>query len=275
VFIVLTNLTIAVRSYGDYLTLSLTRDERETGLYYYAFMMSQALARLALASIPSVLGPAFSKLKEDEARHAAAVTSGIHMFAIIGVLPIVLQAALAWPLFRLFFHAKWAPAAPLFAILSLVILVSFLNNVTFQAMWAGGHYRRFFYYSAAFTPVFLVAFLIGALVAGGTGVAWAGVIVQAADFVFFSLMALPVLKVPVRPVFAPLWRPLVAAIPAAAVALMLHALLPPTKVADIACIIISGFLGTLAYVGILLMLWRQPVLNVWNHLLGAMNLSSR
>src|SRR3954466_11058091 len=99
-------MTFAVRGFGDYLTLSfVTRNDEQTGLYLFAFTMSQALSRLALGAVPSVLAPVFSKVKHDETRHAEVMTRAMHAYAVIGVLPIVLQASLAWPMFHLMLNA--------------------------------------------------------------------------------------------------------------------------------------------------------------------------
>jgi O-antigen/teichoic acid export membrane protein len=272
VFIILTNVTISIRTYGDYMSLSLTRSKYETGLYFYAFVMSQALARLALASIPSVLAPVFAKLKDDENRHTSTVISAMHMFAVIGALPLALQAVLAWPLFRLFLHPKWEPSATLFAIQSLSILVGFVNNVIIQAMWANGHFRQFFKYSVVFSPGMLGAFIVGALLGGARGVAWALVISQSCEFLFFSLYALRILKVPWKAAMLPLWRPAIAIIPAGVTALALHYLLPQTKVADIERIFIVSAVGALAYCAILLLIWKHVVLTVWGHALRALQL---
>ena len=175
-FIVLSNLTLAFRAFGDYLTLSfVTRDDNQTGLYLFAFTVSQAITRLTVGALPSVLAPVFSKVKLEEARHAEIMTRSMHMFAAMGALPLVMQAALAWPLFRLVLAAKWAPAASLFSIIALMALSCFLNTLIFQAIWASGKYREFFYYSVLFTPVMLGMFVVGTLLGGATGVAWANV----------------------------------------------------------------------------------------------------
>src|SRR5262249_29781776 len=153
---------------------------------------------------------------------------------------------LAWPAFRLLLNHKWEPAASLFAIISLANLGCFLNVVTFQAIWAKGLYRPFLYYSLIFTPVMILAFVIGALLNGATGCAWGLVIMQVSDFVLFTLLTFPLLKIPIRPAVAPLWCPLFAALPSAALALALHRLLPASRMNDILQIGIVGTVGSAA-----------------------------
>src|SRR5207249_1763416 len=94
----------------------------------------------------------FSKVKQETARHADIMTTSVHLAATLGTLPLVLQAVLSWPLFRLVLAPKWEPAAPLFSIISLMSLAVFLNVLIFQAIWANGKYKEFFQYSVVFTP---------------------------------------------------------------------------------------------------------------------------
>lgn len=274
IYIVLTNLTLAIRGFGDYLTLSfITRDDNQTGLYLFAFNMSQALSRLSLGSLPAVVAPVFSKVKHDEDRHADVVISAIHSFAAIGVLPIVLQMVLAEPMFRLFFAAKWQPAAPLFAIITLMVLACFINGMLFQAMWANGLYKEFLRYSLIFTPFMVACFVVCTLLGGATGVAWANVIAAAADFAIFPLFALPLLRVPWKRAITPLWRPLVAAIPAAICAWLLRDAMPTTAPYNIARIVIVGIVGSLGYLCVLLLIWRDVTMQVINRVLGAIGVA--
>jgi O-antigen/teichoic acid export membrane protein len=244
-------------------------------LYYYAFVMAQGLSRLALGAGPAVLAPVFSKVKHDEARHASIMIRSLHMFATIGVLALVMQAAMTWPLFRLFLNPKWLPAAPLFCVITLMALACFLNVVIFQAVWANGYYKQFFWYSVFFTPIMVVFFLIGTYTAGPIGVAWANVAAGALDFAIFPVFALRMLKVPWKPAIVPLWRPLAASIPTALLALLLHRALPDTKAADILRILITGTVGTAAYVLGLWILWREMVQAAWSHLGAALGVTRR
>lgn len=269
VYIVLVNLAITTRASADYLTLSFTRGEHETGLYYYAFNMSQGFGRLFLGVLPFVVAPVIAKVRHDPQRHAQAVTRSMHALAALATLPMVLQIVLAWPLFRLILQAKWAPGAPLFAILSLAILCLFLNNVVWSALVASGYYKEYFLYLLAFTPVVLVLFLGGALLAGATGVAWAVVIVNILDMILLPLYAFRLLKVPWAPVMSPLWRPLVAAAPAALLALALHHQWPATRAADVSRMILIPAAGGVAYLGLLLLLWRETLLDVWGRFAAA------
>jgi O-antigen/teichoic acid export membrane protein len=275
VWIVLSNLTLSARGVSDYLTLSFTRDEHETGLYFYGFVMAQAVARLALGAGPAVLGPVFSKVKHDQARHADIMIRAIHMFASIAILAIVMQAAMTWPLFRVFLNPKWLPAAPIFCIITLMILACFLNVVMFQAFWAHGLYKQFFSYSIIFTPFMLLLFVIGVKLAGPIGVAWANTIAGAIDFIIFPLIALPMLKVPWKPTIIPLWRPLAAAAPTALLAYILHYALPATKIADVLCLLITGVVGSVVYLLILWILWRQVIVATFMQVFAALGVRKR
>ena len=275
VWIVLSNLTLAARGFADFLTLSFTRDEHETGLYFYAFVAAQSLSRLALGAGPSVLAPVFSKVKHDEARHADILIKAIHMFAAMGVLTLTMQAAMTWPLFRLFLNPKWLGGAPIFCIITVMILACFLNLVIFQAVWANGLYKQFFTYSIVFTPVMVLLFLIGVKINGSMGVAWANLLAGVLDFIFYPIFALPLLKVPWKRAIPPLWRPLVAAIPTALLALFLHHALPVTKTADVLRILITGTVGSIIYLLILWFLWREIVRSAWSQVAGALGVLRR
>ncbi len=257
VFIILTNLTMSLRSFGDYLMLSFLRSATETGLYYYAFVMALALARFTLGTAPTVLGPVFSKLKADEARHADFLIRAMHTYAAIGTLPVVMQMVLAWPLFRVFLAANWTPAAPFFAIISLQILLSFVNNVPFQAMWSSGYYKQFFFYSLGFCIYLLVLFYFGARWYGGYGVAWANVAAGVTDLILFPQLAFRLLNVPWRRAMLPLWRPLVAASPAALLAWLLQTNIAPSRQHDLLTVACVGVIGSLAYIVLLRWVWSE------------------
>ena len=90
------------------------------------------------------------------------------------------------------------------------------------------------------------------------------------DFAIFPIFAFRLLKVPWKPVMAPLWRPLVAAIPTALAALFVFRMLPITRTGDVLRVLIVGSIGSAAYVGILLLIWRPIMMAALGHVFGAL-----
>ncbi len=260
IYITLVNLTMAARGVGDYFMLSIARDKTETGLYYFAFITAQAMARLSLrACCRHSLATVFSKIKYDETRRVSVFIRAVHIFAIVGVLPLVMQATLAWPIFRLMFKPQWAGATILFSMISITILASFTIPLVFQAVWANGYYREFLGYSVGFTTYMIGLFTVGAFLGGAKGVAIAQIVCGISDFIAVIIFLYPILRMPWRPAVLPLWRPLLAAVPTVLIALLLSRVLPVNRTADVLRLFIVGAFGSLAYLLILRQLWSEPL----------------
>jgi hypothetical protein len=156
-----------------------------------------------------------------------------------------------------------------------MVLACFLNNLIFQAMWANGLYKAFLRYSVAFTLAMVGMQVVGTLLAGATGAAWANVAAGAADFALFPLFALRLLGVPWRPAISPLWRPLAASVPAAVTALVVNHFLPATRIGDLLHIVIVVVVGSLGYLAILMLIWRPVLMAVMRHVFNALGMKRR
>lgn len=257
-----TALTLALRGQGDYILLGILSNARQTGLYFFAFSISATLARLATNGFSFVLTPVLAKLDDDHKRRTAAITRALYAFAVIGMLPIILQAVLAWPVFRLFLQPKWHDAAILFFILSLLNLLKFMNTVPSQAMAAMGQFKTTFIYAIAFAPVELTMFLIGAKLGGALGVACFAAISALLDFVAWQFVSLRTLDIRLVPTLSPLWKPVLASVPIALLAIVLARILPQARWADVVRIIVVVAVGSIAYVGVLFVIWRPVVTDI-------------
>jgi hypothetical protein len=66
--------------------------------------------------------------------------------------------------------------------------------------------------------------------------------------------------------------PDVPAAPAALLAAALHYMLPTTKPADVARIVLVTGIGTLAYAALMYVLWRAVVVTALGHIFGALGM---
>ena len=128
---------------------------------------------------------------------------------------------------------------------------------------------------AAALPGMVILFVIGTLIAGATGVAWANVVSGVIDIAIFPIYAFRVLSIPWKPVMAPLWKPLVAAIPTVLAALVVFRMLPISRSGDIARVLIVGSVGTLCYFAILMLIWGAVMRGLFGHIFGALGFARK
>lgn len=101
------------------LVLGLLSTQLNTGFYTFSFYLAVQVVVVISYQLSMVLQPIFVKLAMEPVRQASAYLRVLRAVAVVAVPLSLLQAALAEPIFLLFFEAKWTGAIPVFAFLSI------------------------------------------------------------------------------------------------------------------------------------------------------------
>ncbi len=161
-WLIASSVCVTVLAQADRFALGLFSDELTVGQYFFAFNLSTQTMQLISFSLAGAMLPALSKLQNEPVRLREAFNRASRMVALLAMPLCLLQAAVAFPVCRLMFPARWEPAIPLLVVLSIGMAV-YSPTVTIQAMLqAQGKYRRLFYILLISAATFLAAVLVGA-----------------------------------------------------------------------------------------------------------------
>lgn len=151
-------------------------NEDETGLYSFAFMLSAQANGLIASQLSTVLQPIFGRLAHDPLRQAQAFIRVLRTIGAVAVPMTLVQAALARPLFELVLEPKWAPAIPIFAVLSVLEGFYFATAPTMSLLRAQRRFGTYFGWQVSQLAIAAVAFAMVAGDHGALGVAVASLI---------------------------------------------------------------------------------------------------
>lgn len=157
--------------HGDYIVLGLISTPAVVGLYFFAFRLAAMPVRMLAGNFQNVMFPTLARLVDEPARQRRTAFEAARLLAFV-VMPLcMLQAALAEPVLRLLFGAKWEGAIPLAQILSLGLPFDAVAWVAGSLLSARGEFRRLLIFAAALAPAFLVMVSAGGLLGGAVGTA--------------------------------------------------------------------------------------------------------
>ncbi len=212
------------------LVLGYFSTENETGLYAFAYMLSAQTNTIVAAQLGTVLQPIFVGLGQGSARQIEGFLRVIRAIGAAAVPVCLLQAALAEPLFGLFFEAKWQSAIGVFAVLSVLESSYFATAPTMAMLRAQGRFAVYFAWQVAQFVVAATAFVLVASDHGAMGVSVCSALIW--------MVALPVaVWLCARPTGGTLWsairvfvRPWLSGVPIALGAWLAWTLLRPMGV---------------------------------------------
>ncbi|MFO0827676.1 MAG: oligosaccharide flippase family protein [Phycisphaerales bacterium] len=255
--------------FADYLALSIFATTEELGLYYFAFRMSAQINALFAYNVSLALQPVLSHLSEAPERQSLAFLKACRTIALPAIPLCLLQAALAGPIVRLLFEARWIPSIPMLMILSVAQAFSITTGPTQAMLKAQSRFGTYTAWqsaqSAAFLPaVFLAAGLIGPMVHDATGLANArAVCVAIAVAIVFAIFCPLGLWIAVRKrgaglgavarVFAP---PLMIGVVLGGAALAISSALPTTRLGAGLALALAG--AASIPIGLLGARWLAP-----------------
>lgn len=103
----------------EVLVLGYVSGDRQTGLFAFAFQLAAQANTVVSYQLGVVLQPIFGHLREDPQRQVSGFLRAQRVLGLICVPLSMAQAVLAEPLFRIAFPADYAPAIPIFQVISL------------------------------------------------------------------------------------------------------------------------------------------------------------
>src|SRR5439155_25529091 len=138
------------------------RNEAVVGYYYFALSLADQASRALVVNLSGALFPALSTLSHDAQRQTQAFLRAATTLSLVLVPVSILQAALAGPVFRVFFPERLAPAIPLFAIISIAMVGRQVVPPYESVMLAQHRQRTVMTIALIYAPCFLVLVLEGA-----------------------------------------------------------------------------------------------------------------
>ncbi len=145
--------------------------EEQTGFFAFAFMLSAQANGLIASQLGTVLQPIFERIGTNMQRQVDGFLRVVRVIGAVAVPVVLLQAALAAPLFSLLFEEKWQGAIASFAVLSLMEGCYFATAPTMALLRAQGRFATYFVWQATHFALSVVAYCFAAKQFGALGVA--------------------------------------------------------------------------------------------------------
>ncbi|MFE8886126.1 lipopolysaccharide biosynthesis protein [Pseudarthrobacter enclensis] len=225
------------------------------GYYFLAFNISNWPMSALGQVVRSISIPAFARVASGKAdKSLAAMMGPVWAIALLAGLTL---AVLSAPLIELVYGGRWLPAASILAWLGVFGALRTLFDLSASYLLARGAANSTLLVQVAWIAGLTPAVVLAMLTGGTTGVAFAhlltGLLVVCPAYVF----ALRRAGADVRSVAAKIWPPAVAALPSAAVTLVVT----QTVAAPAAAVLVGAVAGTCMYVLLLFRWFRRQLVD--------------
>ena len=165
VFLLLSSICALFVAQGDYVLLCIFQTTEIVGLYFFGFSVATQMIRLVQASHTGVLFPVLSSIRSEHRRLVNGFMRTVTMVSIVLMPLCMLQAAIADPLIRLLFAAKWIPAIPIIQFLSISMALHSVAEPCVALLQAQGRFaemfRNYLIWTIGFLPIVAVAAKLG------------------------------------------------------------------------------------------------------------------
>ena len=263
------------------LVLGLISTQLNTGFYTFSFYLAVQVVVVISYQLSMVLQPIFVKLATDPVRQASAYLRVLRAVAAVAVPVSLLQAALAEPIFKLFFDAKWVGAIPVFAFLSIGQAFYFAIAPTMGLLRAKRHFRKLLVWQLGQLAASILLYALAAYVTDAAGVAAVDTAIWAISAVVGGALALQGTGNRWTALVRPFMTPWIASLPIACATWLIWLALRPlgTSGAVIAvgiCGPIAGLLSLFATKFTQPLLYKEfvPILNRGLYLLVNLRLAA-
>jgi O-antigen/teichoic acid export membrane protein len=236
----------------DVLLLSWMKSDADVARYGLAYRVLEGLMVLP-GYLMLALFPTIARNEDDKSRLSVTIGSALTVLEAIGVPLSALVAIFSPQIVVLLGGHKYASAAPVLAILSLALFLSYVNGVFGNALMAMGRQRRLFWLAAATLVVNVVVNLALIPPLGPNGAAIAVVI---SEVVAVLLIRRYYVQVAGPPVSAAHRKVIAAGASLAVLAAVKFAL--PLGSQPLLVATVGGLLGVLVYGALLLRLGVLP-----------------
>lgn len=160
---------------ADYIILGRLVSKAEVGVYMIAFNAASWSTAILGAVLNSVVIPAFGRVRHDQARLQKAITTSCRLVAVISMPIGAVSIALADPIIRTVFSARWAAAAPVLSVLAIYGVLYAFTLLFANVLVATGQTSRLLLIQLSWVVVLVPSMVGGLHVWGLQGAAWAHV----------------------------------------------------------------------------------------------------
>jgi O-antigen/teichoic acid export membrane protein len=194
--------------------------ESETGLFAFAFNLAAQANAVLGGQLSGVLQPVLVSLSGDVPRQVRAFLRTLRVLSAVVVPVCLCQAVFAENLFHAVLPARWQPAVPVFAAISLSEAFFFAAAPTMALLRAQGRFQTFLYWQLAHACLLVAALPFVAKSGGAVGVALLGMVLWAISLPCAVFVCVRPHGVPLRSVIAAFVSPWMTTLPVAVVALV-------------------------------------------------------
>ncbi len=229
------------------------------GYFLLAFNVASWAQSILGQAIRYVSVAGFSRLSEqdDEALSVGVQRSMPLMVTVVAPI-VALTSALAFPMVALLYGDRWLPAAPVLRILVGLTLARMLTGLAMDVLMGAGATRATLWLNLGWAVVLIPTLWFASEAGGIRGAAYAQTGVAVLVAVPLAAIALHRARVALAPVGLALVRPLLSAVLAAGVALVVARFAGPYPFVQLA---LAGTAGVLVYVPIAVP--REQLRQLW------------
>ena len=216
------------------------------GFFLLAYNVSSWAQTILGTAIRYVSVAGFSRLSEhDDEALSAGVQRSMPLLVLV-VAPIVtLTSVLAVPLVALLYGEQWAPVAPVLQLLVYLTLARMVSNLATDALMGAGATHASLYINLGWAAALIPALWWATTVDGIRGAAIAQSAVGFVVVIPLAAIALHRVGVTLKPIGRKLVRPLLSAVVAGVVALLVSRLVPAQP---LLLLMLGGTAATLVYI---------------------------
>lgn len=157
----------------EVLVLGYVSGDFQTGLFAFAFQVAAQANTVVAYQLGVVLQPIFGHLNDDRERQVAGFLRVQRVLGLVCVPLSLAQAVVAEPLFRIAFPQQYAPAIPVFQIVSVAQAFYFATAPSMSCLRSQRRFKTFLVWQGVQFVLAVPAYVLCARWSGAVGVALA------------------------------------------------------------------------------------------------------
>lgn len=155
--------------YGDFIIISMTCSTEELGLYFFAFGLGKQFLVVFAIGLRNVLFSALSSIQNERGRQEGAFARSVHVLSAIVAPLMLLQAAVAAPVFDVLFASRWDGAILIFQLLCFGFLGQAIGYPVGSLLRSQGRFSAYFSIHVVASLCYVTFCAAGALLYGVVG----------------------------------------------------------------------------------------------------------
>ena len=157
----------------EVLVLGYVSGDYQTGLFAFAFQVAAQANTVVAYQLGVVLQPIFGHLRDDPARQVSGFLRVQRVLGLVCVPLSLAQAVAAEPLFRIAFPEQYAPAVPVFQVVSVAQAFYFATAPSMSCLRSQRRFKTFLAWQGVQFAVSVPIYAMAARTSGALGVALA------------------------------------------------------------------------------------------------------